>query len=147
MNDSPNFSSVLDQPLDTIARPVPLPAGSYIVQTQGIPRFDKSSKKQTEFYEFTLKFLQALDDVDPEELAQIGGLTDKTIKHTFYLTEKSAYRLKEFMIDDLKMDEGDNLRQMVEQSAGHQCIIKIKHVASDDGKSVYSNVASTAPAE
>lgn len=145
MNASPNFSSVLDQPTEAIEKPKPLPAGSYITAIQGMPRQDKSTKKGTDYVEFTHKILQALDDVDQEDLATVGGITDKVITNTFYLTEKSAYRLKEFLIDSLLIEDAGSMRPMLEEAVGKQCVVKIKHVASNDGKSTYANIDSTAP--
>jgi hypothetical protein len=143
----PNFGAILDRPSSEIERPKPLPVGHYLTVTQGLPRFDKSTKKQTEFAEFTLKFLQPLDDVDPEELKTFGELTDKTMTHTFYLTEKSAYRLKEFMVEDLGIEEADTLRAMIDETPNRQVVVQIKHTPSDDGKSMYANIASTQRAE
>lgn len=146
MSPDANFSDVLDKPSAEIERPVPLPAGQYICAIVGLPRHDKSSKKQTPFVEFTARVLQAGDDVDQEALAEMGGLAEKTIKLTYYLTENSVYRLKEFLFDDLGLeDDGGSLRPKLEQTAGCQFMATIKHTSSDDGKSIYANVASTAP--
>ena len=79
----PQFASVLDMPASDIERPKPLPVGSYVCVVQGQPRIDKSAKKQTEFVEYTLKLLEALDDVDADGLEAVGGIKDKTTKVTF----------------------------------------------------------------
>lgn len=144
--DQTNFASILDMPAAEIKRPAAMPVGSYVAVVQGLPRFDKSTKKGTDYAEFTLKFLQAGEDVDAEALAAIGGLADKSIKHTFYLTEKSAYRLTEFLTEDLQIenDGSKTVRELVDESPSRQCVVVIKHVASEDGKSVYANIASTA---
>jgi len=118
---TPNFGAILDQPSGAVERPKALPQGTYLFVTQGMPRQDKSTKKGTEFIEFTCKVLQAGEDVDPEALEEAGGIADKTMNLTFYLTEKSTYRLKEFMIDDLQIDdeEGEKtLRAMITVNGG-----------------------------
>lgn len=144
----PNFGAVLDKPSAEIERPKPMPIGTYIWAIVGMPRMDKSSKKQTEFVEFTAKPLQAMEDVDRDELKEMGGLEDKTQRLTFYLTEASVYRLKEFLFDDLGLeDDGGPLRGKLEQTAGCQFAGVIKHTPSDDGKSVYANIASTSALE
>lgn len=147
MNDSPNFGAILDKPTAEVNRPPAFPQGSYIAVVQGLPTFGKSTKKQTEFVEFTLRPLSALDDVDEETLKEFGPLGESTMRLTFYLTEKSTYRLKEFMVNDLLMDEQPTLRPMIDDTPGQQCVIHVKHTASDDGKGVYANIASTAPVE
>ena len=147
MNDSPNFGAILDKPTAEVNRPPAFPQGSYVAVVQGLPKFDKSSKKQTEYVEFEMKPLQALDDVDEEALKAFGPLGESTLRLTFYLTEKSAYRLKEFIINDLQIEEQETLRPMIDETPGQQCVIHVKHTASDDGKGVYANISSTAPVE
>ena len=139
---APNFGSILDRAPSEIEKPKPLPQGSYITQIVGQPRFDKSSKKQTEFVEFTHKLLQAQDDVDEDELKALGGVKDKVMKNTFYLTESAAWRLKEFL-EHCGIEEGDSLREMIEETPGKQVGVFINHEASQDGTSVFARVGKT----
>lgn len=141
-----NFSSILDRPASEIKRPKPLPVGTYLCVLKGLPRYDKSSKKQTEFVEFLGIPQSALDDVDREELEACGGLEGKTIKLTYYITEDAAWRLKKFLEDlgfDME-DEDVKPRKAIESSAGSQVYVTIKHRASEDGKSVFAEVKDTA---
>jgi hypothetical protein len=141
---APNFSSILDTPADQIERPKPLPAGTYRAIVQGIPRQDVSSKKQTPFVEFTLKLLAADEDVDQEELAAIGGLTDKTIKDTYYLTENSLFRVKDFLAScGVDVDSGASLRQLIEQTPNKEVGVFIAHEPSQDGEAVFARVKKT----
>jgi hypothetical protein len=147
------FSSILDRPSGEIKRPPPMPTGTYVWVTKGLPRLDKSSQKQTEFAEFTVAAIAALDDVDQEALQAIGGLAGKETTLTFYLTEKSAYRLTEFMIDDLGIDNDDGkggtkgVRELLDMSPNNQFLGHVKHVPSKDGKGVYWEIDVTAPLE
>lgn len=149
---APNFGSILDKQSSEIERPKPLPVGTYIAAVQGLPRIDKSSKKQTEFSEYTLKLLAAQDDVDADALTEMGGIANKTIKATYYHTDDAAWRLKKFL-DDLGIEEEDedgeglSLRQRMQMVAGRQVLVTIKHTASDDGTTVYANVNGTAAVE
>jgi hypothetical protein len=43
---------------------------------QGQPKIDKSSKKQTEYVQYTLKPIEALDDVDADALDSIDVATN-----------------------------------------------------------------------
>lgn len=146
-----SFSSILDKPSNEAERPKPLPQGTYVGVVSGMPRLDKSSKKQTEFAEFTLNILAAQEDVDPDELKAIGGFSGKSIKSTYYLTEASEYRLREFLdhcgVPDEEDGEALSHRQRMEQTPGKQVLLTVKHTASDDGRSVYANVAGTASVE
>jgi len=144
----PSFASLLDTPGSEIERPKPLPVGTYVCMVQGLPRFDKSSKKQTDFVEFTLKLLEAGEDVDADELKAMGGLIDKTIKDTYYITESALWRLKEFLTNcGLDADDDTSLRELIEEAPGKQVGVVIKHEASQDGTSVFARVAKTIAVE
>lgn len=146
MNEA-NFGAILDKPSNEIERPKPLPVGSYHCVIASLPKMDKSTKKGTEYVEFTANILAALEDVDKEALEQVGGIQGKQITTTYYLTEKSAYRLKEFLINDLQIDEMATLRPMLDQTNGRQFIAHIVHTPSQDGQAVFANVGTTAPVE
>jgi hypothetical protein len=156
------FSSVLDMPSSEVERIAkPLPVGSYLAVVQGQPKIDKSSKKQTEYSEYTMKILEALDDVDEDALGEyltaMDGskkrLTDCTIRNTYYHTENSIGRLATFFdhLDGITPDKaGDvdaSLRQRMGETAGKQCVIHIKHEPFQSGEGVRAVVASTSIAE
>jgi len=143
--NNPNFGAILDTPSSEVERPKPLPVGSYVCVVKGLPRFDKSSKKQTEFVEFTLQPLTAGDDVDQDALEEMGGFANRTMRATFYITEDAIWRLKKFLAEDLEIDGEDRtLRQMIDDAPGKQVLVNIKHRASDDG-GIFAEIASTAP--
>lgn len=153
------FGSILDKPPSEVERPKPLPAGTYVAMVKGLPRFDKSAKKGTEFVEFTMQLIEPYQnengeqDIDADDLADAltkpSGdtvpLSDRTMRNTYYLTEDALWRLKKFLVDDLGIDEGDSFRPMIDETPGKQCVLSIKHQASDDGTAVFAQVASTAP--
>ena len=156
------FESVLDRPSAEIDRTVkPLPVGSYVAIVQGQPRIDKSSKKQTEFSEYTMKLLEARDDVDEEALEDYltladgskKKLTDCTIKATFYHTEGSIGRLLTFLdhLDGLTPDEAAEVdaspRQRMSEVAGKSCVIHVKHEPWQSGEGVSARVAGTSIVE
>lgn len=142
----PQFSSILDRPSADVERPKPLPQGTYICVVEGMPRYDKSSRKGTDFAEFTLKVIQADEDVDADDLKAVGGGVGKTIRATYYLTEDALWRLKVFL-DDCGVEEGKHsLRRRAEMAAGHQVGVFIKHEATDDG-AVFARVNKTMPVE
>jgi hypothetical protein len=148
MATAPNFASLLDKPSSEIERPKPLPQGHYVCVVKGLPVFDKSSKKQTEYVEFALQPIEAQDDVDEDDLKAMGGFADKTIRATYYITEKSLYRLKEFLTHcGIEEDDKVSLRERIEASPNCQVLVGLVHEASNDGSAVYANVGSTAAVE
>lgn len=150
----PNFGAILDKKPTLVERPKILPVGSYIVVVQGMPRQDKSAKKQTPFLEYTCKYLQAMDDVDPDDLeaalTRADGtkktLGEMTVKLTYYITENSAFMLKDFLKHcGLNEDDFESLRQMSESAGGCQLVVRLKHRPAEDGENMFAEVAGTAP--
>lgn len=141
---APSFGALLNTPPSETERPKPLPTGSYVAMVQGLPRMDKSSQKQTEFVEFTLKLISAGDDVDAEELEAMGGLADKTIKDTYYLTENSLWRLKDFLANcGIDVENVESYAVALEDTQGKQVGVAIKHEPSRDGTSIFARVGKT----
>lgn len=148
----PAFAAILDRPSGDIDRPSAAPPGEYVCVVQGQPRFDKSSKKQTEFVEFILKVLEAMDTVDEEALETFltkkdgtkKPLGETTFRATYYLTESSTYRLVDFLDHCEAGEEDMSLRQRIAEAPGKQIVVSIKHEASDDGTTVYAKIGSTA---
>ena len=152
VKETPNFGSILDKPASEAERPPAMPAGTYLGVVQGLPRKDKSSKKQTDFIEYNIKLLKPYEnedgetDVDADELKAMGGIKDKEMKLTFYITEKSEYRHKEFLEDDLGLDiEGKSHWEAAQEAAGQQLLVFVKQTPREDGKGMFSEIAKTMP--
>lgn len=137
-----NLADILDRPSSDIEGPKPPPVGSYLMTNTGIPRLDKTPKTGTQFYEFIFRPLQAMEDVDEQDLlayltkpdGSTKALADTEFKHRFYLTENSAFMFKNWL-NDLEIGDGSmSLRQRAEESPGAQFIAHIKHTATDDGR-------------
>lgn len=152
--NAPNFGSVLDRPSQAIERPRPLPAGHYIMVVKGQPKFDKSTQKKTEYAEYTMVPMQAMEDVDAEALADAltnkatgekKALQDKTMRNTYYLTDDAIWRLKEFL-DHCGVDDGDGitLRQRVNAATGCQVLVTVRNRPSEDGQNMFAEIAGTA---
>lgn len=151
---NPNFASLLDKPASLDDRPKTQPQGSYLTIIKGLPRYDKSSKKQTEFVEFTAQVLQAGADVDADDLeawlTKADGskvaITDKTVKLTYYLTDGSIFMLNDFL-DHCGTDEDKTRRERIDETPNAEVVIFIRHEARQDGQGVNARVGKTAPAD
>lgn len=154
---SPDFTSVLDTPSNEVSRPKPLSQGTYVWQIRGLPRIDKSTKKGTEFSEYTLQAMEACEDVDPEDLkfsltkanGEVVPLKDRTLKYTLYHTEDALWRLKKFLNDCNipEEDDGGNvrtIRERMQDVPGKIILGHVKHSPSDDGETIYANIDRTA---
>lgn len=155
MQDTPNFSSVLDHQPAGVDRPKPLPVGTYSCVVKGLPRFDKSSKKGTDFVEFTLQPIETLDDVDEDDLTaaltkpsgQKISLADKTIRATFYLTEDAAWRLDKFLTDlGFELGGDRSRRDIINETPNCSVLVSLRHRPSEDDQVIYAEVSKTAPA-
>lgn len=146
----PNFGSILDKAPSDVKAPEALPVGSYLCTVMGLPRYDKSTKKGTEFVEYNLVIQDVGEDVDEEDAKAVdGGLRGKSIKATYYLTDTALYRLKEFLEHcGLDVEHAESMRELVDQAQGQQVIAYLKHEAATDGSDrVFARLAGTAPVE
>jgi len=141
------FTSILDRQSSEIERPKPLPVGTYLCIVKGLPRYDKSSKKQTDFVEFNLEIQSAEEDVDADAIEAFkGGVVGKSVKDTYYLTEEAAFRVKDFLEHCGVEDEG-TLRSRIEQTPGCQLKVFIKHEPSQDGQTMFARIGKTMAAD
>lgn len=151
------FGSILSRARADVEKPKPAPIGSYITQIVGQPRFDKSSKKQTDFVEFTHKLISAGEDVDEDELkAYLAGpegstprkLSEITMKNTYYLTETALWRLEEFLKHcEISENDADTVQEGVEATPGKQVGVFVNHEPSQDGESFFARINKTFVAE
>lgn len=139
-NAQRSFESILDTPSEEVKRPVPLPVGTYDTIIQGLYEEGESSKKKTPFVKFTHKIIAAGDDVDTDELEEMGGIADKTIKNTYYTTPDSLFRLTDFL-DILGIEGGERtIRQRLGETPNCACKIVVEHRPSEDGASFFAEV-------
>lgn len=139
-----NFEEILNRPSADIKPPEAYPVGTYHCLVDGPPTPGKSSQKQTDFLQFKFKILSPMQDVDAAKAAEMQ-IVGKTISNDYYITDGAAWRLKEFLVDHLGLDEGDkSLRELVSGAPGQQVLVKLRHELSQDGKRVFHRVDSTA---
>lgn len=149
---APSFSSILDEPASEARRPPTIPRGYYICVVQG-HRIDRSSLKQTEFVEYTLKVLSVwekdgIPQADEDELADFGEVKDQLIRVTFYLTDKSKYRLREFLEHcGVEIEPGASFSQLIPEATNCQVIAHVVHEPWQSGEGVNARVRGTAPIE
>lgn len=141
------FEDILSKAPSDVKPPTVLPPGEYLCVVQGMPRRDKSAKKETPYLEYALVVQQALDSaLEAGADAVEGGVVGKVIKATYYLTDNSLFMLKEFFENcGLDVDAAETLQELVDQPNGSQVIATIRHEASDDGKRTFAKLAGTAP--
>lgn len=151
-----NFMEALDTKVEDIKRPPMLPLGHYRVAVNKIPTISASEDKKYDFVDFSLKFIEATDQVDQDELREFGGLGTSTIRNHRFLfntEEKSAfdrtlYQIKRFLMDHLKVDVPPSapLKEMLNAAVGAQCMVQIgRRTDKNDKEIIYEDIKGTAP--
>jgi hypothetical protein len=145
----PNFEEIGNMPIADIPDPPLLPVGTYLVTIIGIPEIREASTGN-KGWKFPLRILQARDDVDMQDLATAlapsqSKLTDVALEDTFWVTEKSAYLLRNFLMNCLGCTTG-TLSQCVTESYGKQYLATLRHTMRRDGTGLIAEITRRAPA-
>lgn len=135
-----SFEDILSKKSAEVKKAPPTPAGTYIAIVQGNPKKNAVGQDKTDVFDYDLKLLQPQEDVNMEELQACGGVAGlSSMRARFFLTEKAAYRLKDFCTA-CGVEEGDlSLGQRAMMCAGRQVKVLVEQVPSQDGKDVFSN--------
>jgi hypothetical protein len=140
---------------DEIKDVPPIPTGTYLALVAGPHEMIKSSRKGTPGIEFTLRLLQAMDDVDRDDLeTHLGAagrkLADITMKHTIWDSPYAAQALRDFVYDSLTIDEQLPIKQALSEAPGRNVLVSITHrpMQSADGMArLQAQINSTAKAD
>lgn len=145
----PSFEEILNKKSSEIKPPPAYPVGTYHCLVDGPMTPGKSSQKQTDFLQAKFKILAVMPDVDAAQAAEMQ-LVGKQITNDYYITDKSDYRLKEFLVehcgieDFIDTPQEKSLKELVAEAPGKQVLVKLRHEISQDGKRVFHRVDSTA---
>lgn len=152
-----DFNSVLNTKMDDIERPLNVPVGTYRFTVKKAPSLEKSKDDKWEFLTFQLLLLEAVDGVEPEDLAAYGGLNAGSIvqhKFIFDLSDeaqfkKTMFNVKRFLVDHLKCaTEETSLKEGVNASINAQGLVFVKwEPDKNDPEIQYARAGRTAPLE
>lgn len=95
MSDALNWNDLAQTKLNDVERPPLRPQGHYVAVISGKGETGESTKKGTLYITFPVNVQEAMDDVDPEELAAAGGAQFKG-EVTFWLSPKALWMFTEF---------------------------------------------------
>ena len=150
-----NISDILNKPASEVERPKPLPEGSYTCVVRGLPTQGESTQRRTPFVQFDLQPIEAREDVDEKELnswmKRADGtsrvLKEATIRGTYYLTEDALWRLTDFL-EHCWIDLNEkSIQAAIDETPNSQVIAYLRHRPSQDGQSIFAELAKTAPVE
>ena len=133
---SVNFNEILSVRADTIEAPKSLPPGKYLAS---IKSFEPgvSTQKKTPYVEIKFAVSQIIDvpsDLENEASTALakGPIEMRT---SFYLSEKSMYRIVDFLEKDLGISRsGRTLGDMLTECVGMECGLLLDVEQSKDGR-------------
>jgi hypothetical protein len=152
-----DFNEALNIKAEDIKRPPLLPVGTYTAIVSKVPEISLSEDQRYQFVDFPLKIIKAEEDVDHDELRNFGGLNGQVRRHRFLFNRGSSpedesafnrtlYQIKRFLVDHLQVEPAE-LKQMIDSSVNHQCLISIgRRMDKVDPEIQYEDIKRTAPA-
>ncbi len=155
----PDFNDLLAKPTDDIKKPEPLPVGSYLGSIVKYEFAEAKTPKDKEnpvkaVAEMSILLNEALDDVDPEDLAMFlasgAKISGRKYSHTFWLTADALYRVVEFAASLGIETSGKTLGEIFPELLNQSVIAAVDHVQSKKpGKEddVYANITNLAAIE
>lgn len=151
-----DFSKLADKKLEEVERPPLAPIGHYRFKVAKMPEMDVNPDSEWYIIEFQCQALEALDDVDPDALAEYGKVTNIQLRKTFMCDredEKAAdqmlFNVKRFLIDHLGCaDESMSLKEALAQSPGAEFTGQVVHKQDKNDKELFhANLGRTGKAE
>lgn len=152
-----NFAEALQIDVDKIEKPPLTPTGHYRWKiTKYVFGDVKSAKGEWDKVDFNLKAVDALDDVDPTDLAKVGGTNMVGSRLTFMFdkdegdegvanAKRTLYNLKRFLTEHCGI-EGNSLRELIDNSKGAEFMANIRHREDPNNKGTYfAEIDRTAP--
>jgi hypothetical protein len=145
-NPAVNFEALLGTKLDTVEKPKVMPMGTYsfvIIDHE----FGTSAQKGTPFVQFNTHPRVAQDDVDEELLSEVKNWQDRKMKVTYYLTEDSLFRLKDFL-EHCQIDiTGRTIAECIPETTGQMFNGYVKQQSAPNGTDMYANIDQTSAVE
>lgn len=125
-----SFTDALSKPVDTVEKPKPKPAGTYLSMIAGMPKIKKVNTQdgEREILSFAAKPLMAQEVEDQDALAASGELSQWMPQGIdFWDGEQGEYQAVQFMTNVLGIDPGPKgkaktIGQMAAEAAGKQLL-------------------------
>lgn len=140
---APNFSALLSKTADEVVKPPPMPGGTYLTMITG-HEFGQSSQKKTDFIQFNLRYVEAAEDVDEDELKEIPNFTERKGQVKFYLTEDALWRLTEFLQEHVGIEgSGRAINEMIPETMNQPVGVYVTQQLNAEKGETYSVVDRT----
>jgi len=143
-----DFNKLLKTQVDQIEKPKLFPAGNYdgIIVSYEFP----TARTGTRGVQFNLKLIGPREDVDSNLFEEAGGITKlqekSPLKHTFWITPDSFYRLGDFLKDVLELPAGRPTDEVIPDSVNVPLVVSIAHQAGQKEGEVFLSIEDVGPA-
>ena len=152
-----NFTDSLNRKMEEVKRPPNLPTGHYVWQINKVPEQEsfESSRTGTTFDRLTFQVscVEAMDDVDPDDLAEYGNVAGTLNRKSFLFTqdpdekagfERSMFQLKRFL-EHCGVEEDVTLEEGINNAVGNQFVGEVTHRPDpNDTEIIYAEIGRTA---
>lgn len=150
-----NFQDALATDVTTIERPPNLPQGTYRWLVEKHPSMESIANDRFDVCDFQMKCIEAMEDVDPNDLKSFGDITNARMRHRFMFSredetsfKRGMFNLKRFLTEHLGLPDEGSLKELLAQSVGHQCLGTVGwRPDKNDPEIQYAEIKSTAPVE
>lgn len=136
-----NFADLANTKVGDVEAPKALPPGHYAAIITG-PMTERRAQSGNLGAQFPVKLVEALDDVDQEELAEIGGIPEKTYPLTFWLGANSLFILTNFG-QAMGHSSDMNVVELIEAlgQGGQEFVVSVSREQSEkDPERFYNNL-------
>lgn len=149
-----NFSDIARKRFEDIKKPPLPPIGEYRFQITKAPAISTTRNGAWDIVSFPCQAVEALDTVDPDDLAKYGNVQnirqdkrfmfDKNDQTAF---ERTEYDLKRFLGEHVKCwTEGQSLGEGLAAAVNQQFIGTINHTPDkNNAENFFANLGRTAP--
>lgn len=156
-----NFLDVLNTKAGDIEKPLPLPIGTYLWKVTKAHKETQAGKGDWNVVELPITPVcphEDSDDVNADDLAAFGSLNAaaNTIRFMFSTdpaksgdVERTAYQLKKFLLDVLRVDGSDDstIKELLAKAPGCEFIAQAHHRHDPERDTVFVDVKNWMPAE
>jgi len=149
MSTPMDFGNVTQQSMDDFERPKPLPPGLYSAAVANFDGGTATSEAKTPYIQFMFNIIEPGPDVDSDALEAFGDVAGRVISlKPFYLTQKAAYRLKDFLGKVCGLEvEGRSFADAVPETVGVVVqLVVTQDPDKDDPEVVYNRCVKALPA-
>ena len=144
-----DFRSILSHKVGAIEKPKPLPIGTYAANVDAWEAVEVGQKK-TPSIKFTFKLTAPQEDVDMDQLEEVGGMPAvlrRKVNTNYWLTDDAMFRLRQFIEDICKVDIGDrSIGATLPDTIQCPVLVVLKHRFTDK-QEIILDVDAVLPAE